>query len=629
MADQPTNNNGNDAARGGRALPEGAQAAPQGTHRAPARRPEQAPSYRHAPQAAAKRRLGSHGRTVASADGRNAAPAAAGDPRRAAGRHASAPAAGRHAAPGAAGPVRSGRHAQPQPSAAAKPATNAAAPQPSEGRRGFGRRGKAKAARAHKPNFFARAINNWWNRLLGIVLEGKVDDQRDQYASHRTTRDYVWNSIGTGAWGMVFPLLTIVCTQLVGAEEAGMFSMAFVTGLLLMFVGNYGVRTYQLSDINEKHSFSDYQVNRVLTCLVMMAAGYAYCMIRGYDNYMFLICMGVYFYKMVDALADVYEGRLQQMDKLYLAGVSQAFRSLLAIAVFAILLFITRNLAAASIAMAIAAALSFVVLTLPLALLETPKSRRLKLASVGELFKQCFPLFIALFMYNLIDNMPKFVMEGTLSYDNQLYFNALYFPAHALLLTVQVVYKPQLVRIANVWAQAKRKRFDLIIIAMLALVLALTVALMFVMSTVGIPVLGFLYGIDFTDYWGLSLIMVAAGGVTAAIDFLYQVVTVLRKQGSVMKLYLITFGFALFIPLLLIGFTGLPGAVLSYLIVMSILLVLLVWEYGRIRMQMSRERKQAEAAEQADEPRLRPSEARAERARRQAVMEKRTGKHSK
>lgn len=515
------------------------------------------------------------------------------------------------------------------------------------------RRGRnAKKTRTHKPNFIARGISAWWDRLLDIVMEGKVDEQRDMYASHRTTRDYVWNSLGTGAWGAVFPLLTIVCTQLVGVEQAGMFSMAFVTGLLLMFLGNYGVRTYQLSDLDEQHSFSDYQLNRVLTCILMMVAGYAYCMLRGYDNTMFLICMGVYSYKMVDALADVYEGRLQQMDKLYLAGISQALRSVAAIVVFSLFLFLTRNLAAASIAMAVAAAASFLVLTLPLAFLETPKSRRLNMGSVLELLKECFPLFIALFMYNLIDNMPKFVMEGMLPYENQLYFNALYFPAHALLLTVQVVYKPQLVRIANVWAQAKRKRFDLIIIAMLLLVLAVTVGLMAIMSTIGIPILGFLYGLDFSQYLGLSLIMVAAGGVTAAIDFLYQVITVLRKQGSVMKLYLITFGFSLFIPILLIGFTGLPGAIIGYLIVMTILLVLLVWEYLRIRMQMSRERKDASAsgheaanaphdaahvADNATETRPataaahspRPSEVRAERERRAAILRRRTGKHSK
>ena len=132
-----------------------------------------------------------------------------------------------------------------------------------------------------------------------------------------------------------------------------------------------------------------------------------------------------------------------------------------------------------------------------------------------------------------------------------------------------------------------------------------------------------------------------------------------------MRLYLITFGFSLFIPLLLVGFTGLPGAVIGYLIVMSILLVLLVWEYLRIRMQMSRDRKEAanagavrtaknaapaagsdapaapsdaedasesagaHAAETPEPKRPRPSEIRAERNRRAEVMQRRTGKHSK
>ena len=41
----------------------------------------------------------------------------------------------------------------------------------------------------------------------------------------------------------------------------------------------------------------------------------------------------------------------------------------------------------------------------------------------------------------------------------------------------------------------------------------------------------------------------------------------LRRQGDVTKLYFITFGFSVFVPILLINFTGLPGAVIGYLIV--------------------------------------------------------------
>ena len=82
--------------------------------------------------------------------------------------------------------------------------------------------------------------------------------------AHRTTRDYVCNTIGQALWGGLFPLLTIVITQLVGADQAGIFSLAFVTGTLLMIIGNYGVRTYQVSDIDEDHSFADYQINRII-----------------------------------------------------------------------------------------------------------------------------------------------------------------------------------------------------------------------------------------------------------------------------------------------------------------------------------------------------------------------------
>ena len=459
------------------------------------------------------------------------------------------------------------------------------------------RKPSRKPQKKRKPNPIARAANRWFDRVMGAVKDGGLSNQEEEYAAHRTTRDFVWNSIGAGSWGMVFPAVTMIATQVVGVEQAGMISMAFVVGILLMFVANFGVRTYQVSDVDEVHSFGDYQVNRVLTCILMVVIGIAYCYIRGYDAQMFSISMGVFLYKMIDGLADVYEGRLQQVDKLYLAGISQAFRSLLALAVFAVALLITRDAVVASYAMAVAAALTFVVITYPLTLLETPRSRRAAASSVVLLFKNTAPLFVGLFLFNLIDSMPKFVLEGMLTYDNQLSYNALYFPAQSILIMAQLVYKPLLVRMAGVWQDtSKRRQFDLILAGILAFIVALTAVFLALMAWVGVPVMSVLYGIDFEPMRGLLYIMLVAGGVTAAIDFLYQVITVMRRQKDVTALYCVTFGFSLFIPLLLVSFTGLPGAILSYLIVMSILFVLLVWEYLRIRRDLSRGRGAAQGA---------------------------------
>ena len=467
-----------------------------------------------------------------------------------------------------------------------------------------GKHGKrSRNGKPRKKSFITRKVEAWCSRVLGAVSGDGLAEQEAEYASGRTTRDYVWNTIGVGLWGMVFPVLTIVVTQLAGAEQAGMFSLAFVTALLLMFVGNYGVRNFQASDLDEEYSFADYQANRVLTVVIMLVAGITYCKFRGYTDQMWLMSLGVYLYKAVDALADVYEGRLQQVDKLYLAGISQAFRSAAALIGFSLALLITRNVGVSSIVMAVIAAVTFVVLTFPLAQLETPKSRRANAKRVIALLKQCFPLFVALFMYNLIDNMPKFVMEGALSYDNQLYYNALYFPAHAILLTSGFIYKPMLLKMANAWADpAKRKKFDLIIVVMFVIIVGITVVVAGAMSWFGLAIMSFLYGIDFEQYRGLCFVMLAAGGVTAGIEFLYQVITVLRRQRAVTKLYLITFGFSLFVPVLLVNFTGLPGAVIGYLIVMCILLVLLVSEYASIRMDLHR-KLTGKAAPDAEMPR--------------------------
>ncbi|WP_283169859.1 lipopolysaccharide biosynthesis protein [Curtanaerobium respiraculi] len=464
---------------------------------------------------------------------------------------------------------------------------------------------KRNSSKPRKKSALTKAIEAWTARLLGAArADGSFAAQEAEYESNRTSQDYLWNTTGLATWGMVFPLLTIIVTQLVGVERAGMFSFAFVVANLLMILANYGARTYQVSDRDEAHAFSDYQINRWLTVILMLVVGYLFCTFHGYAGEMFTMTMWLFVYRAVDGLADCYEGRLQQVDKLYLAGISQTIRSALAFLVFSFFLLVTRDLGIASIAMGVVAALTFAFITLPLTLLETPQSARFSLASVGRIFAACFPAFVALFLYAVIDNMPKFMMESVLSYDNQLYFNALYFPAQAILLIVGFCYKPMLTRMADAWNDlGRRRRFDLLIFVALLAVAGITLAVLFLMATIGLPIMSFLYGIDFEQFRHISYLMVIAGGITGGIDFLYQVFTVMRRQWAVTKLYVITVAFALAICYMLIHVSELRGAVMSYLITMAILLVLLVLEYIRIRVEYKRHPE--------DDPTLKAAKARA------------------
>ena len=130
----------------------------------------------------------------------------------------------------------------------------------------------------------------------------------------------------------------------------------------------------------------------------------------------------------------------------------------------------------------------------------------------------------------------------------------------------------------------------MVVFAVMAVILGITVATALFMGSIGIPIMSFMYGVNFERFRNHALLMIAAGGITAAIDFLYAIITVLRRQDDVMKLYLIAFAASVVAPLILVATLKLMGAVLSYLLVMLLLLVLLVLEYINIRRAITRER---------------------------------------
>jgi O-antigen/teichoic acid export membrane protein len=103
------------------------------------------------------------------------------------------------------------------------------------------------------------------------------------------------------------------------------------------------------------------------------------------------------------------------------------------------------------------------------------------------------------------------------------------------------------------------------------------------MGWLGIRIISVFYGVDFSQFSTLVFCMVLTGGLSAAIDFLYQIITVLRRQAAVTRLYAVGFLASIPISYLLVNSFGLTGAVYAAFATMGILLILLVFEYVNIR----------------------------------------------
>lgn len=436
----------------------------------------------------------------------------------------------------------------------------------------------------HAPRSSHNIMKSWKNRLMEGMRHQDFANQVALYGSHRTVKDYLCNALGQACMGLMFPLLTILVSQICGCDSAGQFSMAFVVASVFQFIALFGVRTFQVSDVSEQDSFAAYQLQRILTCIIMAVISWVYLTLRHDSELMSSLLISLMTFKLVDSLADVYEGRLQQCDKLYLAGISQAIRCGGACFVFMLVLILFRDVQTATRALALFAGVSFVIITYPLAKFETPKSRGWEAIELSELFYECFPAFLGQFLFALIDTSPKFIMEAILDYQQQLYFNALYFPAMAIVLVAALVYKPQLMKLSMLWTQSDNtKRFDTQTFIIATSIIGITVLMAFIMWNWGATLNGILYGVSFKHLQLEQLGMVIAGGLSACIDFFFQLLTIIRKQANAFTSYLISFGFVIICSLICITTLHFSGAVGSYVGAMILLCMLLCLQYVHAR----------------------------------------------
>ena len=138
-------------------------------------------------------------------------------------------------------------------------------------------------------------------------------------------------------------LYLLVVTRICGATLAGFFSLSYATAQLLLQVGRYGVRTYQATDLNQKYSFSEYKLSRVITCGLMMLFGIIYSSFNFSGEYI-VISIFIIMMKMIDAVEDVFHGNLQQNYHVEQMGKALTIRNVYSAVFFTGILMGTKSL---------------------------------------------------------------------------------------------------------------------------------------------------------------------------------------------------------------------------------------------------------------------------------------------
>lgn len=395
---------------------------------------------------------------------------------------------------------------------------------------------------------------------------------------------YLWNAASAMTLAMQSPVLLAVMNRTNGAEDAGVYSIAIAVANLMLFLGQYGLRKYQSSDIRQDFSFGEYHALRLITCGAMVAICLMYCFYglkyRDYNREKFLVVYLVCLVKTVQAYADVLHGHLQQRGRLDIACKASVVRYVAELLTYIVVLVLTSNLL---LAVSICLAVTFVLMLLTSYNATSYYTDSMKPTISREKFRllmiEGFPLFVSMFLNMYIGNAPKYAIDAYLTDDIQAIYNMIFMPTYVVQMVTQFIFNPVLTVYAELWLSHsidKFNRFMRMINKMVLIVFALAVLAVAVAATIGIPVLSVVFGADLSSYKAELCVIMFAGGMLAYSIYFSTLIAVIRAQRPLIICYGIVAAAAKLMSGMFVKSYGVMGAAMFNAALMTVLSISLL-----------------------------------------------------
>ena len=158
--------------------------------------------------------------------------------------------------------------------------------------------------------------------------EGMIGGQTDP---KRIMRDgFIWNALYAGLNAIQAAVLLFAISRKYDLTVAGIITIGFTIANLTAIIARYGLRNYQVTDVDEQFRFADYYWSRIISSVgaVLLASVYLVFMaVSGrYSAEKGLIILAIIILKTEEAAEEIYVSRLQQKGRLDIGARIAAIR---------------------------------------------------------------------------------------------------------------------------------------------------------------------------------------------------------------------------------------------------------------------------------------------------------------
>ena len=344
---------------------------------------------------------------------------------------------------------------------------------------------------------------------------------------------YIWNVIAYTGNSFQSMLLLLVISRQGNMTDAAMFSIAFTAANMLLYIGKYAVRNYQVSDVQMEYTYGDYMYARVVTMSGMILASVfylAFCYLNKDYSADKIICVILMLGpRFLETAEDVLHGDLQKHGRLDIASKIWAIRTWGYIICFAVLYWLTDSIVAAAggsllVSTVVCVLLNYTVLGL------FPKDMIHEWGKVRMLLKNCFPLAVSTFTVVYMSNSPKYTVDAVFTSEEQACFNIVFMPVFVISLLGNYIYNPIVKSLASLWKDKQISKIKRIMYRQTTILVLFAGVVALFGKWFGVRLLGLVYKVTLDHYETEFVLLMLAGGALAVFNFLVVISTVIRKQ---------------------------------------------------------------------------------------------------
>ncbi|MBR6765340.1 MAG: lipopolysaccharide biosynthesis protein [Clostridia bacterium] len=355
------------------------------------------------------------------------------------------------------------------------------------------------------------------------------------------TRNILWNSFGSLFYLAAQWVITIIVTNINGFYDNGILSLAISVSAIFQTVAMFGIRNFQVSDVDEKYSASTYVGFRGISCIAAIILCPLFTLFLGYDGKQFTAIILYMLFRIAECYSDVLYGIAQKKDRLDINGKGFTVKGIVLLISFYLTYRYTGSLNLAILLMAACSLLT--TFCFDLVLVKRLHSFKLydSLPKCFSLLKETLPLFVYLFLFSTLTAIPKVFLEKM--YDETVLggYSSIFAIALLFQMATTYIYTPFVPTFADAFKKRELKKFYSMLLKVMAVIGILAVIAFLLALTLGDWAFSLVYGEKILEYMYLLEPIILSIVLLSIIGFLYMLQVVVRDFKGLIISNLISF----------------------------------------------------------------------------------------